>query len=49
MSIVNTGVLNMGGKTEIKQSAVGANAQVRPDAREPDKNTEQSSKSEGDQ
>lgn len=47
-SIVNTGVLNMGGKTEIKQSAIGTNAQVRPDAREPDKNTEQPSKSEGD-
>ncbi|MFG6197223.1 hypothetical protein [Nonomuraea sp. JJY05] len=48
-SIVNTGVLNMGGKTEIKQSAIGTNAQVRPDAREPDKNAEQSSKSQGDE
>ncbi|WP_329429382.1 hypothetical protein OG339_11835 [Streptosporangium sp. NBC_01495] len=47
--IINNGVLNMGGKTEIKQSAIGTNAQVRADTREPDKNTEQSSKSEGDQ
>ncbi|MFI7630118.1 hypothetical protein [Microbispora rosea] len=45
-SIINTGVLNMGGKTEIKQSAIGTKAQVRPDAREPDKNTEQSSTSD---
>ncbi|AWS41684.1 hypothetical protein DKM19_10305 [Streptosporangium sp. 'caverna'] len=48
-SIINTGVLNMGGRTEIKQSAIGTGAQVRADAREPDKNPEQSSKSEGDQ
>ncbi|WP_433496798.1 hypothetical protein ACQP1K_17590 [Sphaerimonospora sp. CA-214678] len=34
MSIINTGVLNMGGKTEINQSAVGTNSQVRPDVRE---------------
>ncbi|WP_329083881.1 hypothetical protein [Streptosporangium sp. NBC_01469] len=48
-SIINTGVLNMGGRTEIKQSAIGPNSQVRADTREPDKNTEQSSKNEGDQ
>ncbi|MEV0974492.1 hypothetical protein [Microtetraspora glauca] len=48
-SIINTGVLNMGGKTEIKQSAIGANAQVRADAREPDKNNEHASTSEGGQ
>ncbi|MFC4584795.1 hypothetical protein [Sphaerisporangium corydalis] len=48
-SIVNTGVLNMGGRTEIKQSAIGANAQVRADTREPDRNTGQSSNSEGEQ
>ncbi|ACZ90239.1 hypothetical protein [Streptosporangium roseum] len=35
-SIVNMGVLSMGGKIEMKQSAVGANAQVRPDTRESD-------------
>ncbi len=48
-SIINTGVLNMGGKTEIKQSAVGVNAQVRTDSREPDKGTEQAPASEGGQ
>ncbi|WP_327045378.1 hypothetical protein OG320_27300 [Microbispora sp. NBC_01189] len=34
MSIINTGVLNMGGRTEINQSAVGTNSQVRTDSRE---------------
>jgi hypothetical protein len=35
-SIVNTGVLNMGGKVDMSHSAIGANAQVRADSREPD-------------
>ncbi|MBB6345204.1 hypothetical protein FHU36_001713 [Nonomuraea muscovyensis] len=48
-SIINMGVLNMGGKTEIKQSAVGANAQVRTDSREPDRGAEQSPTNEGGQ
>ncbi|GIH71986.1 hypothetical protein [Sphaerimonospora thailandensis] len=34
LSIINTGVLNMGGRTEINQSAVGTNSQVRADARD---------------
>jgi hypothetical protein len=35
-TIINSGVLNMGGRTEVNQSAVGANAQLRADTREPD-------------
>ncbi|SEH00150.1 hypothetical protein SAMN05444920_115129 [Nonomuraea solani] len=38
--IINTGVLNMGGKVDMRQSAVGTNAQVRQDSREPDKSSE---------
>ncbi|WP_432933032.1 hypothetical protein ACQPZZ_16705 [Microbispora sp. CA-135349] len=34
LSIINTGVLNMGGRTEINQSAVGTNSQVRADVRD---------------
>lgn len=48
-NIINTGVLNMGGRTEIKQSAVGANAQVRTDTREADPGTGQFSADEGGQ
>ncbi|GAA3441319.1 hypothetical protein [Planomonospora venezuelensis] len=48
-SIINTGVLNMGGKTEIKQSAVGTNAQVRADTRESDTSSGQAPTNEGDQ
>ncbi|MGW2143414.1 hypothetical protein ACWCOT_03825 [Nonomuraea bangladeshensis] len=48
-SIINTGVFNMGGKTEIKQSAVGTKAQVRADSREPDKGTDQPPANEGEQ
>lgn len=48
-NIINMGVLNMGGKTEIKQSAVGSNAQVRADSREPDRGAEQSLANEGGQ
>ncbi|MEU7835075.1 hypothetical protein [Nonomuraea sp. NPDC049129] len=47
IGIINSGVLNMGGKVEMKQSAVGVNARVRADSREPDKNAEQSSAHEG--
>jgi len=48
-SIINTGVFNMGGKTEIKQSAVGTKAQVRADSRESDRGTGQPPANEGDQ
>ncbi|MEV5410427.1 hypothetical protein AB0K60_16500 [Thermopolyspora sp. NPDC052614] len=48
-SIINTGVLNMGGKTEIKQSAVGPHAQVRMDVRESDGGQGQPSAGEGGQ
>ncbi|WP_184854793.1 hypothetical protein [Streptosporangium becharense] len=37
-SIVNMGVLNMGGKIDMNQTAVGAKAHVRVDVREPDGN-----------
>lgn len=38
-SIVNTGVLNMGGKVDMSQSAVGTHAHVRADSREPDQHS----------
>jgi hypothetical protein len=47
--IINTGVLNMGGKLDMTQSAVGTGSRVRVDSREPDKNTDQSSAHEGGQ
>jgi len=37
-SIINMGVLSMGGKIDMKQSAVGHNSQVRFDTREPEGN-----------
>lgn len=38
-SIVNTGVLNMGGKVDMSQSAIGPQAHVRADSREPDQHS----------
>ncbi|WP_113701336.1 hypothetical protein [Nonomuraea lactucae] len=48
-SIINTGVLNMGGKTEIKQSAIGDKAQVRADSRDTGAHSGHSTAGEGDQ
>jgi hypothetical protein len=47
IGIINSGVLNMGGKVDMKQSAVGVNARVRADSRESDEKAEQSSAHEG--